>query len=470
MQLSNPPAFGRFSRSIAYPLDTMGQRDKHVIYVTDMPFSARGDGVTDDTAAIQRAVNFIKSCEGGTIVFPKLNFKVTAPIVCDGVNRLSIQGVGGIGFGPDYPVSGSRIFGTHAGDIFTWANSDYCSFDQISFDGAGCTGIAQSKVAGQPTVDYLAKTTVTNCHFFGAMACGIRGNLIYGFIDMNTFGYFGTVGALHQHIVSTGTGTNVSNLNQVSNNRFYKSKGATSVVWNTGASNVFIFNNWEQNNSLPLSLQGCPSVTVSDNWFELNSGTDCEIFVGPGTALVDSTPTIVERNSFVPHSDIVQFIKFAANAIVTVAFNYNAGNGVGKLISNDNSKITSRIGNNLGVFFPSRLQQEKGSWNVTDASGAGLSLPFVGTWERNGNIVDVNIAVVYPANASNANSKIGGFPYGSTVVSVGSVMGNLAGGVSVAMDAGANTMTFFAPGTITPFQNQQLAGKTFYLTLRYPAS
>lgn len=57
---------------------TVETKLQQIVSVKD--FGAVGDGVADDTAAIQAAINYIKSISGGEVDFPQGNYKITAPI------------------------------------------------------------------------------------------------------------------------------------------------------------------------------------------------------------------------------------------------------------------------------------------------------------------------------------------------------------------------------------------------------
>ena len=49
--------------------------------VTVTQFGAKGDGVTDDTAAIQAAIEFVKNAGRGEIFFPTGTYIVSSPII-----------------------------------------------------------------------------------------------------------------------------------------------------------------------------------------------------------------------------------------------------------------------------------------------------------------------------------------------------------------------------------------------------
>ena len=44
-------------------------------------FGARGDGVTDDTAAIQAAIDYIASIRGGTVFFPPGDYIISSKLI-----------------------------------------------------------------------------------------------------------------------------------------------------------------------------------------------------------------------------------------------------------------------------------------------------------------------------------------------------------------------------------------------------
>ena len=68
-------------------------QDRFADVVNVKDFGAVGDGVTDDTAAIQNAINSIDNNLGGTVFFPKGAYRTTNTITTNG-ESIILQGVG----------------------------------------------------------------------------------------------------------------------------------------------------------------------------------------------------------------------------------------------------------------------------------------------------------------------------------------------------------------------------------------
>lgn len=495
-------------------------------------FGARGDDAIDDTVAIQAAVTFMSGRNGGTLFFPRGDYKVSAPIDCGsrdvGANRVTFQGAGGIGFGGAYPKTGSRIYGTHAGNIFQFESCEFVKFDSLTFTGAGCSAIRQTGVPGA-TSHYLARLTVTECHFFGDLEDCILGNLIFAKVERNTFGFFGQTPPLqqqHRHIYSQGTGTNTVNINRVVDNLFFYAKGGASVEVNSGANFIIEHNDWEQNRTLPLRLLGVQSAKVRDNWFEKNFKTLYEIEIGAGATLIDNSGLEVIGNTFVhagfsgaavsttagsrvitvttppnygviDKDNIVTAAGIPANAEI-VAFGTGTGfegtytlsvsatatetgvpfrGGVERVVhfnSNniddngwkfeDNKNSTVLVTNNFA-----KLRDQVGTGFLTDATASGINWSGGGSlrFKRTNNAVTVVTSAAIPANAIGVNNVFGGLPFSCGEVAAGVVLSNLAGGIDVATNGGQSSFTLFKPGTLTPFTWAELGGRQLYITLTY---
>ena len=130
---------------------TMPDRLAEIKNVKD--FGAVGNGTTDDTVAIQKAVNWTSGANRGVIFFPPGTYKVSAPITFnyDGEHSIIFQGVGNL----------STITGNFPGYILDRSNGNPTSGIRVvrdlkigNFNGAG-GGIRMMGTVGG---------SIENCH------------------------------------------------------------------------------------------------------------------------------------------------------------------------------------------------------------------------------------------------------------------------------------------------------------------
>jgi len=124
-------------------------------------FGAVGDGVADDTAAIQAAIT--QSSPWGTIMIPEGVYRVTSTITFpafSGLNGLKIKGIG----------SGTVIKPALGVAVVFDAQGDFVLFDNLQIDGALTSGAIGIVFRGDNNNNYVS---VTNC-FFGTISIGIQ--------------------------------------------------------------------------------------------------------------------------------------------------------------------------------------------------------------------------------------------------------------------------------------------------------
>lgn len=145
-------------------------------YIADMYLNVRdygavGDGKTDDTRAIQRAVN---SATGGTVYFPAGTYRITAPIQI--ATQTNLLGQAGDGVGGSVILAGGSM-----SSLFTSLTFDayQMAIGNLTFDGGASSGC---KVSWAMELYNCRSTKVFNCRFTNLSGGGIN-------LDENEAGY-----------------------------------------------------------------------------------------------------------------------------------------------------------------------------------------------------------------------------------------------------------------------------------------
>ena len=153
-------------------------------------FGAVGDGVTDDTAAIQAAVTSNKS-----VSFPAGTYLISNMIALTS-NNFVLQGVKGKSI---LKASGNNAIIGPSGDSVAEYGEIYGLIFTSSTGGQG-TGIYSP---GPSSCWYLGHWTISQCTFEGKLAYGIRGTMIGCLISRCDFGLI-NYGYSHKAIESIG--------------------------------------------------------------------------------------------------------------------------------------------------------------------------------------------------------------------------------------------------------------------------
>jgi hypothetical protein len=248
-------------------------------------FGAVGDGVTDDTAAIQAAVTYLSSLGGGAVYFPHGTYKVTAQINIPAPvwTPFLISG-----------NSRSQIVSTHNGKVFNDASGNV-RFENLDFSGPGKTNVSAWAISSA-----LGQGWVKGCKFSGYYYGVECSGSTSGLIERNRFAL------CHAGINCTRTAPEFNNIVSVLRNYF--DFNIYGVFFTETYGLIFDSNAFEYN-SVGASLNNVRELDMrGNNWFEANTTTGFEL-------LGACTGSIAEQTHIVGNSYVVSSTSLIENRL-----------------------------------------------------------------------------------------------------------------------------------------------------------
>jgi hypothetical protein len=287
---------------------------KDVVSVKD--FGAKGDGIADDTAAIQAALNAHHS-----VFIPPGTYLISSMLRLFPANAINYSITGVKGKSILKATGNNPIIGPHA-DF----HGEFSEIHGITFSSVtGGQGIG-IYTPSTPTPWYLSHWTISECDFTGKLAVGIEATLIGCEISRCIFG-LNEPGFTFKAIKSIGALNKECNINIIRSNEFANCKGIDYVIEIATAIKVSFEHNIFEGNQATESLiwlNGVQHPTFRGDWFERNlcksniktsllGGLDCVLFSlesclfncvgGPTNFIIDfdntSNKNLVFKNSIV---------------------------------------------------------------------------------------------------------------------------------------------------------------------------
>jgi hypothetical protein len=273
-------------------------------FVSVLDFGAVGDGVADDTAAINLALAYLAAIGGGTLYFPQGTYKTTSEILINS-RRINLRGTGKRSVYPGLFVPSantpSTIMPVHSGRnairFFNTVNNDINAFTAEGIN------LATLETGSVPTAAFGWDVTGTGAfqRDFTFDGCGIHG--FTSAFDVYGVGASTEMGLLkvrscninrNTWIARTLNGTQWNGFvfrdNEAGQNGFLAGQGGISV----SAHACAIEDNCMEGMRDPIKIAGSyRGVRVAGNYFESNVGRACvelasirgSYFVGPNTYL-----------------------------------------------------------------------------------------------------------------------------------------------------------------------------------------
>lgn len=487
-------ALSNGAATVGFGSRTVADRFDEIVSIKDAPFNARGDGVTDDTEAIQAAIDYVRTKRGAALRLPAEQagqfYKITAPLTCDGPITI-------IGDGPH--VVTLLAVGMTAGQYILNFNlpptSNYffnisgftLRSDNAQPNGTRMVNTSYVKLDNVQLYNLVDGVTYAGTNCFSNCMDGVVGYQI----TRNTVRFDGFNGGGHfsfKNCTLTGAdGLFVSSDSAINNlsisDTNFEQCGTSSLTISgsvegfslTGGrtegsnANDFVINPTTGNSVTGISITGCyfTSDTAASRPIQLGgAGGKVRGFNICGNHASVTEAALVTLNGE-GESGVISG-NYLASPLATPANVQRAGvavfgneNGGGKCAE---SWGMADWGVSEGTFIP------------TDASGAGIAFAAAsGRYTKIGRVVHWQAYILFPATANAAPTDVEGLPFPVSLStnamgragahvdlsSVGSAVGVMQGYSS------ATRFSFWNPTMLTQITNATLSGKELYVSGSY---
>lgn len=242
-------------------LNLSGKVKQTVYNVRD--YGAVGDGSTDDTVAIQNAINAASSAGGGTTFIPQGNYKITAALTP--LSKVRIQGAGSgsttvLPYGTNFPAfQNLASLGSPTTD---------CEICDFKIDGSNIVNATYSPFYKGIYMQYCLRLKIHGLYIYNTYATGIGTDfLVDSIIDrcvLDSCGVNGTAtgqAGTGANGIGIGTGAYAIESWIVSN----------CVAKNTGNNGIMMEDQYHTTRSAYMTVSNCTSYGAKVGF--LNSGT-----------------------------------------------------------------------------------------------------------------------------------------------------------------------------------------------------
>jgi hypothetical protein len=221
-------------------------------------YGAVGDGVTDDTVAIQKALAALGP-NNPTLYFPAGTYRITQTLILAGQQYVNVIG--------QDPATTTILWGGSSGGTMLYVNGvTFSRFDRLTFNGQGNAGVAVDQSKADGTSNYFDTGNEYADDVFENAGIGLRcGNLGYGCAETSML--------RDQFINNTVAGVAMKNFNALDMWIWYSlfqnnAVGATNAQ---GAGNFHVYNSIFQRSTVADIQYGNTGVFNFRNNYSIGS-------------------------------------------------------------------------------------------------------------------------------------------------------------------------------------------------------